>query len=134
MFAKFSINAAITIGKYSNFNRSTPTTNKKLQHRGLTYKPPQNILESTVDISAMSSRDSKIHSLDPSSFTYDHHRRPTNNLPDTFFTVQKSNANKMMHMTKVKIKLLVNQEPKTYRKSAKNLNNRWKKIVTGCCK
>lgn len=99
-------------------------TKSKVQAKGVRYKEPQKTVESKDEISAISSRDSKIHSFDPSSFTYDHHLNPTRSLPETFFTVQKSKANKMIHRTKIKIKEEVNQDPKIYNPKAKDLNNK----------
>lgn len=131
-FAELRTIAANTIGRYSSFRRNNPTTKKNDQHNGLIYRPPQKMRESTNDISAISSNDSNIHSLEPSSFTTDHHRNPTSSLPDIFFTVQKSNARRIMHRTNMNIKLLVIQLPNTYIRIASDLKRRWKKIATGC--
>lgn len=111
-----------------------PIINSSIHIIGVIYIVPQNIFESNALISAMSSNDSNIHSFDPSSRTYDHHRSPTNNLPDMFFTVQKSKAKNIMHNTKVKIKFCVIYDPNIYNSNARNLNNKWKKTAVGCYK
>lgn len=124
MFAKLRTRAAMTTGRYSNLRRSNPTMSSNIHAKGAVYSAPQNIRESNGESSAISSNDSKIHSVEPSSFTYDHHRSPTSNRPEMFFTVQKSNASKMMQTTKMKMKLDVNQEPNMYAKRAKALKKR----------
>lgn len=70
----------------------------------------------------ISSRDSNTHSLLPFSCTYDHHRKPTKSLPVIFFTVQKSNARRIMQVTKWTMKLLVNHPPKRYINRASDCN------------
>ena len=53
----------------------------------LIYNTVQKTLESKGHNSAVSSKDSNIHSFEPSGFTYDHHLNPTKSLPVTFLTV-----------------------------------------------
>ena len=112
MLAPLMAIEATTIGKYLNWKLNSPIRSSTIQQAGVMYNAPQNILESNPVISAISSSDSKIHSFDPSSLTYDHHRKPTRSRPEMFLTVQKSNARRTIHTTKVKMKFVVNQEPK----------------------
>ncbi len=57
------------------------------------------------------SKDSKIHTFVPSSLTSFHQRRPTIKRPVTFFTVQKSQDKRMMHVMKMITKLSVRKYP-----------------------
>lgn len=61
------------------------------QKNGVIYKLAQNILVSILAF-LTSFSDSYIHSSVPSLFTSFHHLSPTRNLPDIFFTYQKSKA------------------------------------------
>ena len=77
----------------------------------------------SVGFTARFCRDSNIHSLVPSSFISFHlvnminHLKPTNSLPLTFFTVQKSNASSKIITTNVSMNELKN-DPRKYKTRA----------------
>merc|ERR1719265_1038322 len=79
----------------------------------------------------LSGRLSKIHSSFPSSLILLHHLKPTNILPVTFFTVQKSKAAKVM--TRIYLSVLSeDMSPKNkYILNPNSLNRRWKTHAVG---
>jgi len=89
------------------------------------------IIASIVDVFLFPSNDSKIHSLDPSSLTSFHQRSPTNNLPVTFLTVQKSAAINNITSIKTNTNESTSQGNTEYENNARNLNNIWNNIDIG---
>merc|ERR1719273_721379 len=92
-------------------NLTIHAIHKRIQMHGVKYNEVQNKRESLslfrffVPLFIKSfDLDSNFHSEDPSSFTWFHHLRPTNNRPVTFLTVQKSQAKQRMIKTKSKMK------------------------------
>lgn len=71
--------------------------------------------------------------LVPSSSTLFHHRNPTNSLPVTFFTVQKSKASSRITVRNSSTKCpLTKLDSTRYTISAEALKKMWKKAATGC--
>ncbi len=70
ILAEFIQIADMITGKYSKFNFKRPIIKKKIQTSGVIYRVDQNICESRFEISdpELMPRDSKTHSLLPSSF------------------------------------------------------------------
>ena len=87
----------------------------------------------SVDLALISWELSNFHSSEPSSFTSFHHLNPTNILPDTFLTNQKSREFKIT--TNIKIK--ASGTPKIPKNKNANIANPLKNIVKntipGCC-
>ena len=79
----------------------------------------------------LASCDSNLHTVEPSSITSLHQRKPTINRPDTFLTVQKSKARSSTHTTKMLTKLDENQLPNMYTRMARALKRTWKSAGIG---
>ena len=63
---------------------------------------------------------------------YTYHRSPTNNLPVTFLTHQKSQTRSKMQATNIKIKFDVKNPPNIYKNIAETLKSKWNNNAIGC--
>lgn len=111
------------------------------QIKSATIKEAQNMFDSNVDSMTdvilfdwfmLLLRFSKIQWLLPSSSTWFHHRKPTSKRPVIFFTVQKSNDNKMIIMTNMVMKFVMNKVEKMYNTMARVRKSKWNNNPKGC--
>mmetsp|Transcript_19713 Transcript_19713/g.50086 ORF Transcript_19713/g.50086 Transcript_19713/m.50086 type:complete len:208 (+) Transcript_19713:395-1018(+) len=132
-FAPLRPSATATMSNHSKLSRSSAPNAKSTQSTGGTSSPTQKTVLSSAlvrrcDISAHSKR----HSLLPSGSISFHQRRPTSNLPETFFTVQKSKASSSTVMMKLSTNDEETHVQKTYVRMAAVRKKRWKKATCGC--
>lgn len=115
-----------------NSNLRMATKARRSHSTGVIYRTVQNILLSTSLTGFSESADSNTHMLAPSLPVSENQRNPTSSRPDTFFTVQKSNARSKTMMTKIRTKLEVKRRPSKYVKIAENRKTSRQNSAIGC--